>query len=118
MFWPSGWNGLAVTSLVYFSDYHFDSPGSVNSVTMMSTGQTRIAEAQKKPIRARPQEQRPALQHEQLREQAVMSWLVYRRAQISGNGLRSADLLAMELTVGNRRVQRNSGRTPEGFEPE
>lgn len=47
---------------------------------------------------ARPDERGPA--------QVVAPQAAYRRAQVSGNGLKPADLLALQRMVGNRRVQR------------
>ena len=77
---------------------------------MMSTGQTRIAEARNKPKPARPLEQKPALQREQLPVQAKVPQVAYRRAQTNRNGLTAADLLVLQRTVGNRGVQRMLAR--------
>lgn len=54
----------------------------------------------------RPQEKKPALQHERLPVQAVAPQATHRRAQVNGNGLRPTDLLVLQRTVGNRAVQR------------
>jgi hypothetical protein len=51
-------------------------------------------------------EQKPVLQHAQLPVQAVAPQVAYRRVQLNRNGLRPADLLALQRTVGNRAVQR------------
>ena len=53
---------------------------------------------QREPELIRRQEQGPA--------QAVAPQVAYRRVQLNPNGLRSADLLALQRAVGNRSVQR------------
>ena len=45
-------------------------------------------------------------QQEQGPVQAVAPQAAYRRVQLNRNGLRPADLLALQRTVGNRAVQR------------
>ena len=77
---------------------------------MISTGQIRIAEAQNKPKPVHPQEQKPALQHAPLPAQQVAPQAAYRRAQVDSSGLRPADLLVIQRTVGNRQVQRMMAR--------
>ena len=72
----------------------------------MSGAHIRANEVQKtiEPVRQpgreliRQQEQGPA--------QAVAPQAAYRRAQLNRNGLRPADLLALQRAVGNRTVQR------------
>ncbi len=66
----------------------------------------------------RPQEKKPALQHEQLPVQAVTPQVAYRRAQINRSGLAAADLLSLQHTLGNRQVQRYPlQRAPEEEKP-
>lgn len=72
----------------------------------ISMRKTRIAQTQKPHKPVRPQEQKPALQHDQLPVQAAVSQVADRRAEVSGNGLRPAVLLTMQRMTGNRLVTR------------
>ena len=51
--------------------------------------------------------------HEQGAVQAVVPQVAYRRVQLNRNGLRPADLLALQRTLGNRQVQRMVARRGE-----
>jgi hypothetical protein len=73
---------------------------------MTSKTRTCVADMQKKPEPLRLLEQEPTRQHNQEPVQLVALQAAYRRAQIIHNGLTSADLLALQRTVGNRQVQR------------
>jgi hypothetical protein len=72
----------------------------------MISARRYATETQKNAELARHPEREPARQLEQGLVQAVAPQVVYRRAQASDNGLRPADLLALQRTVGNRQVQR------------
>ena len=77
----------------------------------MNSTRTQVNEAQKNIEPARQPEQAPAQHHEQGPMQ-VAAQAAYNRAQVGPNGLRPADLLALQRTVGNRMVQRMmAGRT-------
>ena len=52
-------------------------------------------------------------QQEQGPVQAVAPQVAYRRVQLNRNGLRPADLLALQRTVGNRAVQRMMAAIPD-----
>lgn len=67
----------------------------------MSQGKVSAIEAQKKPEPARQLEQEPARQP----ERGPVQQVAYRRAQMNRNRLRPEDLLALQRTVGNQRVQ-------------
>ena len=72
----------------------------------MNQVKTHATEVQKKTEPARQLEQEATRQPEQGVVQVVAPQAAYRRAQVSRNGLRPADLLALQRTVGNRQVQR------------
>lgn len=78
----------------------------------MSEKQSRIAKVQKKVEPAPHLEQEPTRQAERGSVQVVGPQAVYRRVRGKGGGLRSADLLALQRAVGNRRVQRLLSNTP------
>lgn len=70
---------------------------------------------QKKMEPVRFLEQKPVWQQEHGSVQPVTPQVAYQRAQASSNGLRSADLLALQRTVGNRSVQRMMGATAQSL---
>lgn len=72
----------------------------------MSQGKVSAIEPQKKPEPARQLEQEPARQPERGPVQQVAPQVAYRRVQGNGGGVRAADLLALQRTVGNRALQR------------
>lgn len=72
----------------------------------MGKRQTRVTKAQKKAQPVCPLEQKLVRQLEQAYVQAVASQVVYRRTQVNRDELTPADLLALQRTVGNHRVQR------------
>jgi LysM repeat protein len=71
----------------------------------MSQVQTHTTESQTKTGLACQSEQESAHPSEQGLVQPVAPQAAYRRAQVNPNGLTSADLLALQRTVGNRQVQ-------------
>lgn len=71
----------------------------------MSQFKTHATEVQKKTEPARQLEQEVTRQPEEGAVQPVTPQAAYRRAQVNRNGLRAADLLALQRAVGNRRVQ-------------
>lgn len=58
-----------------------------------------------KAVRVRLSEQKPTRSDERGLAQVVVPQVAYRRAEVSRNELRQADILALQRTVGNRRVQ-------------
>lgn len=72
----------------------------------MSKRQVRLAKVQKKAEPPRLPKQILVRQHQSSPIQAVAPRVAYQRARISGSGLRTADLLALQRAVGNRAVQR------------
>lgn len=71
----------------------------------MNKRQIPVAEMQKKMEPVRPPEQKPVRQQEQGQVQTVAPQVAYRRAQVSCNELRPADILILQRTVGNLRAQ-------------
>lgn len=78
----------------------------------MSGTHIQANEAQKKIESVRQPEEAPARQHKQGPAQAMAPQVAYRHAQINRNGLRPADLRALQRTVGNRQVARFIQRFP------
>lgn len=76
----------------------------------MSQSKTHATEVQKQTAPARQLEQEATRQPEQGPVQQVAPPAAYRRAQVDRNGLRAADLLALQRAVGNRVVQRMVAR--------
>lgn len=72
----------------------------------MNKRQTRLTKVQKNTNPLRQPEHKPVQQQEQGPVQMVSPQVAYQRAQVRGNGLRPVDLLVLQRTMGNRRVQR------------
>lgn len=72
----------------------------------MRKNQTCVAETQKKVEPLRLLEQEPVRQHKQTPVQPVTPQAAYHRTQVNCNGLKPADFLALQRTMGNRKVQR------------
>ena len=73
---------------------------------MMSKRQIQVIESREKAELLRPPEQKPIQRSEQRPAQTLAPQVAYRHAQVNRNGLRPMDILALQRTVGNRRVQR------------
>lgn len=71
----------------------------------MSQGKAPAIEVQKKTEPARQLKQEAARQPEQGTVQQVAPQAAYQRTQVRRNGLRPADVLALQRTIGNHQVQ-------------
>src|SRR5262245_12749400 len=80
----------------------------------MSQLATYTTDLQKKLELANLPEPKRARQPEQGAGQQVAPQAVYHRAQLNPNGLRPADILALQRTVGNRGMQRILARRVDG----
>lgn len=72
----------------------------------MEKTQGITTELQKNTVPARQLGQKPVHQQKHMSMQTAATQVAYRRGQINRNGLTAADLLTLQRTVGNRRVQR------------